>query len=303
MKPLFRSATAYRLVNPEITFDNLEDHPVQELAPGQTKRVGWHCPNDGELPWLDFTSFGDQKYTLLCMAVIEKRLKASAVNRELAKKIKAIQAEENRIIYRKERLELKEDNIAAALPNALPEESRIHAYFDWSNNLLIIDQHSVNKCELFLNSLREALGSLQIVPLHSKNRPEHAMKNWLTDDTNPPHVEIQGDAEFKNPVDLSQTAKVKHVAIDSEAMTGILSDGMIPQELSLTWKLSDTSTIDFRLTDTVQMKSIKFSDDLLDLGQDYEDSESEFIAAMLINCGTITRVLLECFGLFGGLGE
>ncbi len=51
------------------------------------------------------------------------------------------------------------------------------------------------------------------------------------------------------------------------------------------------------------MKSIKFSDDLIYDGEEYEDADIEYQAAMLLTCSTITTVLLACFDLFGGIAE
>ena len=78
---------------------------------------------------------------------------------------------------------------------------------------------------------------------------------------------------------------------------------MVPQELSLEWALSETSSVDFTVTDSVILKSIKFSDELLDDTEDYQDAAQAYEAAMLINCRTITSVIIGCFELFGGMAE
>lgn len=302
MKKLFKAATAYRLVNPEITFGGLSDHPIEELAPGQISRVGWESPNSGDVPWFSFSSNGHQ-YTLLCMVIIEKKLKPAAINRELAIRIKKIESDEGRTVGRKQRIDIKEEIIFENLPTAMTEESRIYAYFDWHHNMMVIDQNSVPKCDLFTKSLRKAIGSLAVEPLRSASLPEHVMLSWMDDNSQPSHIKLCGDAVFKNPTDLSQTVRVKHVEVDGAGVKGIIEDGMVPQELSLRWSLSETSTVNFVVTDSVVLKSIKFSDDLIHSDLEYEDAEQEYAAAMLINCQTITSVVNGCFELFGGLGK
>lgn len=302
MKSLFKAATAYRLVDPDLGLENLHDHPIEELAPGQISRAGWASPNNGEDPWFNFSSFDDQQYTLLCMVTIEKKLKPAAINRELAKRIKA-EEKQGRAIGRKQRIEIKEQIVFDHLPTAMPEESRTYAYFDWVNNLMVIDQSSVKKCDTFTSELRKALGSLKVEPLRSANLPDGVMLAWMKDNAQPSHIELCGDALFKNPIELSQTASVKHVEVDGAGVMGLIEDGMVPQELSLSWSLSDTSSINFVVTDSVVLKSIKFSDNLIHTDEEYEDAVQEYAAAMLINCQTITSVINGCFGLFGGISE
>lgn len=302
MKLLFKSATAYRLVDPAALRDLslLDERPVEECAPGQVSRVGWENPFDRDSEVLVYTM---DRYEILCLVTVEKVIKPASITRELNKKIKALEKFEGRAIGRKERLELKEDIIRAALPAALSEEKRIYAYIDWAANMLVIDQHSANKCDYFTKCLRDQLGSLPIEPLRAASVPNMVMKAWLTNNTAPPRVEVQGDAVFKNPTDISQTARVHHLGLDGAGVAGLIEDGMVPQEVGLTWKLTDTSSIDFKLADTVTLKSIKFSDDLIHSDEEYQDAEQDYQASMIINCSTITQVIQECFELFGGMTE
>jgi DNA recombination-dependent growth factor C len=73
--------------------------------------------------------------------------------------------------------------------------------------------------------------------------------------------------------------------------------------MSLSWALSETSSIDFKATDTVVLKAIKFSDELINIDDDYEDAEADYKATMLINCQSITGAIFYMFELFGGVSE
>lgn len=302
MKALFKSATAYRLVEPDALHDLslLDERPVEECAPGQLSRVGWENPYDSDS---DVKVYQVDDFEILCLVTVQKVIKPTSITRELTKRIKEIEKEERRGVGRKERLELKDAIIHAALPAALSEEKRIYAYIDWGANMLVIDQHSANKCDYFTKCLRDQLGSLPIEPLRAAKVPDMVMKSWITDNTAPPRVELQGDALFKNPTDLSQTARVCHLGLDGAGVAGLIKDGMVPQEVGLSWQLTDTSHIDFKLADTVTLKSIKFSDELINSDDGYDDAEQGYQSAMIINCSTITQVIQECFELFGGMTE
>jgi recombination associated protein RdgC len=264
MKQLFKAATAYRIVDAASLLDltGLDDHPVEELAPGQVSRHGWINPFDDDAPFAEYSFDG---YTVICLAIIQKSIKPAAINREVKKRVNVIEEAEDRTVGRKERNEIKEEVIFDALPNTLSEESRINAYIDWTKNILVIDQSSANKCDTFTAALRDALGSLSVIPMTSASLPDMVMRAWLIDDATPGDLALCGDAIFKNPIDLSQTASVKHVELDGEGVAGLLSDGMVPQEMSLSWALSETSSIDFKATDTVVLKAIKFSDELINI--------------------------------------
>ncbi len=304
MKQLFKAAKAYRLVDANIDLDLLTDSPVKELAPGQVSQIGWVNPMSRDNTDQAFWAIGsNNNYTIIAMLKTEKKLKPAAINREVDKRVKLLEKQEAREVGRKERLGIKEEVVFDNLPKAMAEESVLHAYFDWVKNIMVIDSASDNKCDEFTAALREALGSLQVVPLAPAMMPEQVMLAWLNDNSCPGNIAINGDAVFKNPVDLSQTASVKHVDIEGGSVGGILEEGMVPQELALTWALSETSSLDFTVTDTCNMKKIAFSDELINSDDDYDDAEQAYNASMLINCSTVSHVLLKCFELFGGLTE
>jgi recombination associated protein RdgC len=305
MKTLFKNATAYRITDSSFisTLSNLSDFPVAECAPGQDSKTGWENPFDSEeeLPYSIINGPDNEQYTILCMVTIQKVLKASAINREVNKQIKAIEQAEGRGVGRKERMNIKEEVSFHALPNALSEEIKTHAYIDHKANLLVIDQSSIGKCDKFTSALRGAIGSLSVVPLQPASMPDAVMKAWLVDNSQPQHINLHGDALFKNPIDLSQTARVKHVEIDGESVKGIINEGMMPQELSMRWNLSGVNHIDFTATDTLTIKKMVFGDDLIFNDADSEeDKEQAFNASMIINCSTITTIIMGCFVLFGG---
>lgn len=297
---LFKSATGYRLSEPLTTLALLDECPPKECGPGQMLTIGWENPKgkDEEHAFYDMDG-----YTMLCMVKVEKVLKPAAINRETKLRAEALSDYEARTLGRKEITEIKEQVIFDALPNALSEEKRVYAYIDWTNNLLIVDQHSVNKCDEFTSELRKVLGSLPVVPLHPAGMPETTMDHWLFHNSQPPHIKIKGDIVFKNPSDLSQTVKGKSLDVESHVISGAFEEGMTVQEMALSEEVSTDNFIDFTITDTVAIKGISFSGELLANDDDHEDIAAEYAAITLINCDTISKVLLEMFALFGGFAE
>lgn len=302
MKNLFRSASVYRLTAPPgiSDFDILGDKPVAELAPGQHIRIGWDHPGGSDTPYLQIPG-----YLLVCMVTIEKKLKSADVTREVGIRVKKLEAREGRGIGAKERGNIKDEVMLEFLPKTLPTEHRTYGYFDWKKNILVVDQHSIERCDKFTAELRHALGSLPLEIMASNHGPATTMTTWARDNCQPPHIDLVGDAVFKNPTELSQTAKVRHMDLHGPVIGELIKEGMVAQELALEWKLNNdgTHSVDFVLMDTLRLKCIKFSDDLIYDGDEYENAELEYQAALLMTCSTITEVLLACFDLFGGIAE
>lgn len=302
MKNIFKSASVYRLTDPPniSDFDVLSEKPVAELAPGQASRIGWAHPGESATPYLQIDG-----YLLVCMVTIDKRLKSADVMREVGIRVKKLEYREKRAIGAKERLGIKQDVVLEFLPKTLPTERRTYGYIDWEKNILVVDQHSIDRCDKFTSELRLALGSLPLEIMASNSSPATTMTTWARDNSQPPHIDLVGDAVFKNPTELSQTARVRHMDLHGPVIAELIKEGMVAQELALEWKLNNDGThlVDFVLMDTLRLKSIKFSDDLIYDGNDYENADLEYQAGLLITCQTITSVLLSCFELFGGISE
>jgi len=305
VKSLFKNASVYRMLAPIETFEPLQDLPPSEPAGSQVSKIGWGKPlSESEFadPYFHISTAAMAcAYTMLRLVTVEKKLKPAAIKRAVSLKAKQIEAKYGYKVGRKGRLDIRDEVVMASLPAAMPEESSMCAYIDHGRDLLIVDTASNKKADDFTAALREALGSLRVVPMQSVRAPDKQMHAWVKDDSQPGYIELQGDAIFKNPQNLSQTANIKHCDIDGQTIQGVLEEGMIPQELALQWKVSESSSISFTITDEIKLKRISFSDDLIEIDESYEDAEQQYAASMLINCRTISAAAMGCVQLFGGV--
>jgi len=94
---------------------------------------------------------------LFCLQVEERILPAAVIREALFEKIKKIESLENRKVYQKEKLSLKDEVIITLLPKAFTKSTRFYAYIDTKNQWLILNTTNTKKTELFLNLLKKSL--------------------------------------------------------------------------------------------------------------------------------------------------
>jgi recombination associated protein RdgC len=157
----FKNVRAYRLTKP---FDLSPEQLGQKLAArnfvpcakSQAVSAGWVPPLGGESTELVHGAAGR---LLLKMKREEKLLPSTVVREQLEEKVAAIEAAQGRKVYRKERLNLKDEIVQDCLPRAFSRSSYIHAYIDIKANWIFVDSASASRAEELLNLLREGIGS------------------------------------------------------------------------------------------------------------------------------------------------
>src|SRR5690625_5031321 len=183
----FRNALIYRLVRPlTLDDDRLQEQLATHLFRGcgsqDSSALGWVPPlPEGELL---YHRAGQQ--ALFCQRRQQKVLPAGAVNETLEEKVRDIEQSEGRSVYRKERQQLKEELMQTLLPRALTRSRRCYAWLDEGRQLLVIDSSNRTHAEELMNSLRECLGSLPVIPLTPRQNPATAMTDWVTGATSLP---------------------------------------------------------------------------------------------------------------------
>lgn len=101
----------------------------------------------------------------VCVRFDEKILPAAVVNKKVQQKVAELEKQQDRKVYRKEQLAIKDDVIAMMLPVAFIKTRHVHALYHAESQLLVVNTGSAGDAESVLALLREALGSLKAVPL------------------------------------------------------------------------------------------------------------------------------------------
>lgn len=102
-----------------------------------------------------------------------KDIPTKVVARELANRVKAIESEQMRKVYKKERDQLKDEIVQKFLPRAFVKRTIVTVLI--SGPYIMVDNMSVKRGEEVLSALREVLGSLPVRPLAVKIRPAQCL--------------------------------------------------------------------------------------------------------------------------------
>ncbi len=260
-------------------------------------RMGWVSPITGQTENAAFVH-ASQGYFMVCVKKQEKVLPAAVINEFLAEKVAAIQEAEGRSVGRKERQSLKDDVIMELLPKAFTRSRLQYAYIAPKEGYIVVDAASASQAEALLSCLRDAIGSLPVVPLASKHIPTQVMTHWLNNDAALPKAFALGDeCELADPQESGSVIRCKQQALDSEEIGTLLQSGMIVTKLNIAW----LEGISFILDDQLAIKRLRFEDNIrekadnLDAADQAQQFDMDF-AVMTIELSALIKDLLTALG-------
>jgi recombination associated protein RdgC len=290
---IFKNAHVFRLAqSPDISAESLTEQlnarafvPCSGIRPSS---FGWVPPvTEGELV---HEVAGSQ---LICARREDKVVPTSALADILAEKIARLESLEDRPIRAKEKQRLKEDALAELLPRALPKSKQIFGYLSPSEELLVIDTASSAEAEMFLNCLRETLGTLKVMPPQVKSKPVDTFTHWLKSRKLPDDFSLGDQCDLIDLEDGSTASCRRQDLATSEVRTH-LDAGKICTRLSLIWHGDLKVTIDKDLV--LRQIRILSSDDKTE----DEDPIAQLDAAFVNMTLELSRFLPALFSALGG---
>lgn len=297
----FRSVSLYRFVEPftlsaEHLNDYLKNHPLLTCPKSEAFSQGWVSPfgQDNEL----FVHVCNGNI-LLIAGKEEKILPSSVIKEAISDKIKFIEQRENRTIYRKEKIQIREQVIFELRKQAFTRKKLLRAYIDTKNNWLIVDSPNRNRAEEFCAMLRKSLGGLKLMLPNTQKNPSKTMTNWLLSSHNLQSFKIENDCEMFDEQQRSAFIKCKYQDLTAEEIINHLRSGKIITTLSMSWN----EKIAFDLCEDLTLKKIRF---LNLLEQSKKNSKEESLAEQLdadfaLMSGEFSDLLNDLINLFEGL--
>lgn len=266
---MFKNASVYWSTKPlTVESYDLQEVAFKPISGMQTESMGFVAPRGFAV---DDLAPRIEHFTLLSVKTESKILPAQAINKRLAEEAAKIEAKESRKVYRKERAELRDEIIFDMLPKAFTKERLTAVLIDYKNKLVFVDTTSSSHAENILNLLREALGSLAVIPLVGGvlSFPQHVITNRLVNNQ-------QFVGEYGTKLKLSgmidkTTHTYRNELIDCEEIIAFIKAGMMVEEVELIGPF-----ITCTVTDSLRLKAIKLSDDSqLMLEEQLEDIDAE----------------------------
>lgn len=296
----FKNVRAYRLTQPfNLSPENLAQKLVARsfvpCSKSQAVSAGWVSPFGEESAELVHAAAGR---LLLKLKREEKLLPSTVVREQLDEKIAAIESEQGRKVYRKERLNLKDEIVQDCLPRAFSRSTHIHAYIDVKANWIFVDSASASRAEELLNLLREGLGSLPLLLPQVNNAPSAVMTAWLLHRNLPDDFELGQECELREPGEEGGVVRCRGVDLLSEEVETHLHAGKQVARLSLQWD----ERLTLLLAEDLCLRRLKFADELMKENEEIPeaDNAARLDADFALMADAVTSLQERVLALFGG---
>lgn len=230
----------------------------------------------------------------------EKILPSASVSKLLKDRIKAVEKADARKVGAKEKSMLRDEIIKDLLPKCLSKETFLNGYLSIDEGLLVIDTPTAARAEEFCSHLRKTIGSLPVVPVQSNSTFERTMTDWLYD-TKAPDGFLMGYDAVLGDVEGGGKILLRGQDLSSEEVCAHLGMGHRVKEV----RLEVADTVDFTLTGSFQLKSLKWAPELKDqsieAGDDLDPEDLLARAAaradadFVLMAGELDKLLLQLF--------
>ncbi|MBA2778943.1 recombination-associated protein RdgC [Billgrantia kenyensis] len=262
----------------------------------EARRVGW-CPPAGRAGTALLHELQGQR--LLTMLRHERLLPAGVVREEVEERGAEIEAREGRKLRRQEKQEIKEQVYEELLPRAFVRSQKVDLWWDTRRHLIAVNTSSRKRAEEVLDLLRETLGSLKVTPLTSQTLPMRAMTQWLADESSRPAALQLGDqVELKAKGD-DGVLRARQVDLDSDEIQQLLAAGKQASRLGIEVE----GRLGYVLHDDLTLKSLRFSDALIDEAGEIEDDGDAVVrleADFMLMTGALAEEVERLIDWLGG---
>ena len=236
---------------------------------------------------------------LLITARKEERILPGYVVRDaLKEKVDAIEAEQLRKVYKKERDQLKDEIVQAFLPRAFIRKSATFAGIDTTAGLIYIDASSPKRAEDLLSTLRECIGSLPVRPVTVKIAPTATLTDWLKNQQAAEGFHVLDQTLLRDTHAEGGSIAAKHQDLTSEEIQVHLATGKQVSQLALGWQ----DKLTFDVDDKLQIKRLRFEDLLTDQAEQDggDDALSQQSASFFLMMSTFREFVPELLTALGG---
>jgi recombination associated protein RdgC len=286
---MFKNAIVFRLNAIPFLFlaADLAKRPVREIGAHEAQSLGWEPYEYGSDKKMTSEVRG---FIFFKLNIQDKLIPAAVVDREVSKRVKKIETEQDRKVGKKERTGIKDEVIFEFLPKAFVVESSIEAFIDIDNRLLVVDTSSASKADLLVSFLRKTFGSLDCFPIAVQSPIAFILTNWVDGSTRLPEaLTLTGDYKLSSP-EGEKKAGMKGFPGDSVDLVShlVTEDGNQVIELSLRYQDDQRGELAFNFDENFRFKGIEhdYHDDA-----EYETTEASKLADCLVTGSLLSKVI------------
>jgi recombination associated protein RdgC len=292
----FRQVQIFELTDPvsytpEKMAEQLEPLAFTSCLPSMPYSIGWTAPLEVEKASLVHALNG---YMVICLQIEEKILPATVVRQELNEKVKKIEARDERKIRSKEKLSLKDEVVMTLLPRAFTKLSRLYAYIDTKNQMLILGTTNAKKTEQFMQLFKKSIS--ENVRAFEINKVSPILTGWVKNQNYPQNFSVEESCLLQDASQQSRTIRCQHQNLFAPSILSLIKDGCEVKSLALSWQ----DRVNFILADDFALRSIQFQEDVVSAATDIESEtrEQKFDANFFIMTETLTALFKDLLQFF-----
>jgi len=269
----FKNARIFQLpkdfsIDTDELSDKLSHDALKPCGPQDMASQGWISP---------FSIHNDELYCLqsgeaqlFTFAIEEKILPAAVVNQQLQNKVSQIKTDTGNKPGRKQQTDMKQEILFDLLPQAFTKLKKMGAYIDNNHKLMIVDSASQNPAENLVSQLRQTLGSFKATAFGESSAMATVLTKWITDGHAEGGLEFGSNLVLETLDEAKSVIRAKNVNYLTDEMQRHIDNGYLVTQIGMIYN----DRIEFTLTHDFAVKSIKFTDLVLDQ-LEHESIESE----------------------------
>ena len=271
---MFKNIIIYRITDgwtPKITDvqNGLQSMHFTPCGATQDESMGW-APPRGQKHGALVESVGGQ--WILRLQIETKVLPSSVVKRRAEERAEQIEESSGKKLGRMAMKDLREQTMMELLPRAFTKLTSVPVWMDLENKLVIIEAASAAKADEVAVLLLSSLDALAITPLQTEKSVPTTMAAWLIDFDPPGRFEVDRECELKAMDETQSLVRYARHNLVIEEVKRHVQNGKMPIKLALTW----ASRVSFLLTDTLQIKKIKFLETVIEGNESQDENEDHF---------------------------
>lgn len=276
--------------------DLMEEHQYTPCSSQELSRYGWSSATSGLTDVLAHEVSG---FILISATKEEKILPAGVIKKAVEEKVKQIENEQARKVYRKERDQLKDEVIISLLPRAFSRYNRTQALIAPKQGWIMVDNSAHKRAEELLNLLRNTLGSLPVALPDVAQSPSAVMSHWLQFPAEQSAtLRVQDECELRDSLEENGLIRIKGQELDSDEFIAHLEAGKRAVKLAIEWD----EKLRFMLEENLCVKRLKLSDQMKEAREnDYQDEELAQLDTDMTQMGLeFCKLIPEILNAFGG---
>lgn len=278
----------------EVVEAALQRMPFEPCGASQDKAVGW-VPPRGETHGPLIESVNGQ--WMLRFKVEVRQVPSSVIKRRVDEMAAQIEATTGRKPGKKEKRDLKEDAVAALLPQAFPREQSIWVWLETTHRRMVLDSTSAARADDIITALVKVLDGFSVEPLNTATSPAVAMATWLTEQEAPAGFAIGKECELKSADESQAVVRYARHPLLTDEVKAHLAQGKQPTRLALEWD----DRVSFVLSDNLQLKKLAFDDKVLEQAKAQGQRADDFDGNVLMATAELGPLIGDLIDALDGL--